>query len=70
LPLFAVDHAGLRDPTPQQIRVQFMTQRDRRNRHPRPRTFGDDMGLEILAVTPPPAPSVSQTLVRSVHVST
>ena len=35
-----------------------------------PRTFGDDVGLEILAVTPPPLPTVSQTLVRSVHVST
>ena len=50
-------------------RPRLLVSRDRSYRHARPPAFGNDLGLERLAVSSPAVPAVTQIRLRSVHVS-
>jgi hypothetical protein len=66
---FVAGRLGLHDPAPLQIRIDPVMQRDRSHRHARLPAFGNDLGLELLAVSSPAVPAVTQIRLRSVHVS-
>jgi hypothetical protein len=61
---------GFLQPTPQQVGIQFMHQRDRGNRHAWSLAGGHYFRFEFIRVSPPFAATQGGILVNSVHLST